>query len=347
MYWNSCWRRHHCQTLFFSSSCWIEVVRVCCDSDSKLYGPKCRFSSSDSHAIQMNATLLISYVIHVIYRTGESQQLWRRHVRAIHPCQTHRIVKHWWLVDQGSVQVRHALHTHCYPLMFFLWNSNSLLFAWHENVISFIIKSARFTVTFLTLLLRHAVCRGKESLNILNTNIIHYELHFAGHRNALHHREYLDPVTGQTQQYCTLTGENPVCILDPYPTSNILQIKRATARRVGSTYAPDFLGLMEVALINSWQVYLISRVSFISSCIDDVLLHVFQSMAVLLHWMAYSLCYICHCPFTNSNFIQFPWLVFGLISHIHRATSREKDDQVLLLLPCSLSMNWSSEKTAN
>jgi acetyl-CoA carboxylase / biotin carboxylase 1 len=71
---------------------------------------------------------------------------------------------------------------------------------------------------------------------------------------VLHCREYLDPVTGQTQQYCTLTGDNPVCILDPYPTSNILQIKRATARRVGSTYAPDFLGLMEVALINSWQV---------------------------------------------------------------------------------------------
>ena len=68
------------------------------------------------------------------------------------------------------------------------------------------------------------------------------------------HREYLDPVTGQTLQYCTLTGENPVCILDPYPTSNILQIKRATARKVGSTYAPDFLGLMEVALINAWQV---------------------------------------------------------------------------------------------
>jgi acetyl-CoA carboxylase/biotin carboxylase 1 len=67
------------------------------------------------------------------------------------------------------------------------------------------------------------------------------------------YREYLDPVTGQTVQYCSLTGENPVCILDPYPTSNILQIKRATARRVGSTYAPDFLGLMEVALINAWQ----------------------------------------------------------------------------------------------
>jgi len=67
------------------------------------------------------------------------------------------------------------------------------------------------------------------------------------------YREYLDPITGQTEQYCTLTSENPVCVLDPYPTSNILQTKRAVARRVGSTYAPDFLGLMEVALINAWQ----------------------------------------------------------------------------------------------
>ena len=43
--------------------------------------------------------------------------------------------------------------------------------------------------------------------------------------------------------------------MDPYPTSNILQQKRSAARRVGSTYAPDFLGLMEVALINFWQVW--------------------------------------------------------------------------------------------
>ena len=40
-----------------------------------------------------------------------------------------------------------------------------------------------------------------------------------------------------------------------YPTSSVLQLKRTNARRVGSTYAPDFLGLMEVALINSWQVH--------------------------------------------------------------------------------------------
>ena len=68
------------------------------------------------------------------------------------------------------------------------------------------------------------------------------------------YREFLDPVTGQTTQFCTLKGEK-VCVLDPYPTSGILQLKRTNARRVGSTYAPDFLGLMEVALINSWQAH--------------------------------------------------------------------------------------------
>ena len=68
------------------------------------------------------------------------------------------------------------------------------------------------------------------------------------------YREYLDPVTGQTMQYCTLKGDQ-ICILDPYPTSSVLQLKRTNARRVGSTYAPDFLGLMEVALINSWQAF--------------------------------------------------------------------------------------------
>ncbi len=87
-------------------------------------------------------------------------------------------------------------------------------------------------------------------------------------------------MTGQTTQYCSLntnanaaynaaynaaaaistsgtTTASPgnVCVMDPYPTSTILQKKRAIARKVGSTYATDFLGLVEVALINSWQTY--------------------------------------------------------------------------------------------
>ena len=70
------------------------------------------------------------------------------------------------------------------------------------------------------------------------------------------YREYLDPVSGQTTQYCPLIGNQDMCVLDPYPAAGALQFKRSNARRVGSTYAYDFLGLMEVALINSWQSYL-------------------------------------------------------------------------------------------
>lgn len=70
------------------------------------------------------------------------------------------------------------------------------------------------------------------------------------------YREYIDPITGQTAQYCSIGTEENICVLDPYPTSNVLQKKRLIARRVGSTYATDFLGLIEVALINTWQQYL-------------------------------------------------------------------------------------------
>ncbi|CAM9330367.1 unnamed protein product [Chrysoparadoxa australica] len=68
--------------------------------------------------------------------------------------------------------------------------------------------------------------------------------------------EYPDPVTGVTKQFCSLTGDNTICLLSPYPTSNAVQSKRAAARRIGTTYAYDFLGLMEVALIHDWDSYL-------------------------------------------------------------------------------------------
>ena len=66
-----------------------------------------------------------------------------------------------------------------------------------------------------------------------------------------------DPVTGVTREYCTIeeAGVTPMCFLDSYGTSNIVQTKRAIARRVGSTYAYDFLGLMEVGLIGEWGSY--------------------------------------------------------------------------------------------
>jgi len=66
-----------------------------------------------------------------------------------------------------------------------------------------------------------------------------------------------DPVTGVTREFCVLgQGNDSVCFLDPYGTSNIVQTKRAIARRVGSTYAYDFLGLLEVGLIGEWDSYL-------------------------------------------------------------------------------------------
>ncbi|KAL7542231.1 hypothetical protein ACHAXR_013354, partial [Thalassiosira sp. AJA248-18] len=66
-----------------------------------------------------------------------------------------------------------------------------------------------------------------------------------------------DPVTGVTREFCVIgEGKDAVCVLDPYDGANIIQTKRAIARRVGSTYAYDFLGLLEVSLIQEWDAYL-------------------------------------------------------------------------------------------
>ena len=68
-----------------------------------------------------------------------------------------------------------------------------------------------------------------------------------------------DPITGVTREFCTIgDGKDSVCVLDPYDGANIIQTKRAIARRVGSTYAYDFLGLLEVGLIQEWDTYLTS-----------------------------------------------------------------------------------------
>jgi acetyl-CoA carboxylase/biotin carboxylase 1 len=67
-----------------------------------------------------------------------------------------------------------------------------------------------------------------------------------------------DPVTGVTAEFCLLdeAGEVEMCFLDPYESSNVVQTKRAIARRVGSTYAYDFLGLMEVGLFGEWEQHI-------------------------------------------------------------------------------------------
>ena len=66
-----------------------------------------------------------------------------------------------------------------------------------------------------------------------------------------------DPVTGVTTEFCLLDESgSEMCFLDVYSTSNVVQTKRAIARRVGSTYAYDFLGLMEVGLIGEWEEHI-------------------------------------------------------------------------------------------
>jgi acetyl-CoA carboxylase/biotin carboxylase 1 len=67
-----------------------------------------------------------------------------------------------------------------------------------------------------------------------------------------------DPITGVTKEFCLLeeNGEVEMCFLDPYGTSSVVQTKRAIARRVGSTYAYDFLGLMEVGLFGEWEQHI-------------------------------------------------------------------------------------------
>lgn len=71
-----------------------------------------------------------------------------------------------------------------------------------------------------------------------------------------------DPITGITKEYCMIDteaegdGQSLMCFLNSYGTSNAVQTKRAIARRVGSTYAYDFLGLIEVGLIAEWQKYI-------------------------------------------------------------------------------------------
>jgi acetyl-CoA carboxylase/biotin carboxylase 1 len=67
-----------------------------------------------------------------------------------------------------------------------------------------------------------------------------------------------DPASGLTVEFCSLdeSGVTDSCLLDNYGASTTVQTKRAIARRVGSTYAYDFLGLMEVALYSEWDQYI-------------------------------------------------------------------------------------------
>jgi len=65
--------------------------------------------------------------------------------------------------------------------------------------------------------------------------------------------EFLDPITGTTQAFCQVDDEEETCFLEPYPIASELATKRTIARRIGTTYAYDFLGLIEKALIADWS----------------------------------------------------------------------------------------------
>ena len=65
--------------------------------------------------------------------------------------------------------------------------------------------------------------------------------------------EYPDPVSGVSMQFRSLEEASTGTLqIVPYLTNSTVQMKRATARRVGSTYAFDFLGLFEIGLIQQW-----------------------------------------------------------------------------------------------
>ena len=63
--------------------------------------------------------------------------------------------------------------------------------------------------------------------------------------------ERVDPVTGVTLSYCDVDGEN--CVVEPYPAADAVSKKRATARRIGTTYAYDFVGLLATAQLQAWR----------------------------------------------------------------------------------------------
>lgn len=66
------------------------------------------------------------------------------------------------------------------------------------------------------------------------------------------YKEFPEPITGMAMYFCTLDNADR-CYLEPYTISSDVEIKRATARRIGTTYVYDFLGMMEKALIQRWD----------------------------------------------------------------------------------------------
>lgn len=97
--------------------------------------------------------------------------------------------------------------------------------------------------------------------------------------------EFPDPVTGVTSQFCPIGSPDPdnaMCYLSPYPTSNKLAMKRAAVRRISSTYAYDFLGLMEVTLVQRWGEFLQEMKDLPSATITSMPSEVFDATELVL-----------------------------------------------------------------
>ncbi|KAK3260625.1 hypothetical protein CYMTET_30428, partial [Cymbomonas tetramitiformis] len=66
--------------------------------------------------------------------------------------------------------------------------------------------------------------------------------------------EFPNPITGMAQNFCSFANTDR-CFIEPYAMSSKVELKRAVARRVGTTYAYDFLGLFEKSLVQVWEAY--------------------------------------------------------------------------------------------
>jgi acetyl-CoA carboxylase/biotin carboxylase 1 len=74
-------------------------------------------------------------------------------------------------------------------------------------------------------------------------------------------QEILNPVTGRVERFCRMNeeGEGEECSLeDSVADVSRLAVKRAAARRIGTTFAYDFLGLLEKKLVGQWNTYISS-----------------------------------------------------------------------------------------
>ncbi|KAJ8604581.1 hypothetical protein CTAYLR_007627 [Chrysophaeum taylorii] len=81
--------------------------------------------------------------------------------------------------------------------------------------------------------------------------------------------EQSDKITGSVTGYCDLEGTN--CVVDPYASADVVAKKRAAARRVGTTYAYDFVGLLATATLAAWRERAAAAADVAVPAVDDIL----------------------------------------------------------------------------